>query len=68
MLGWLLWEEFPRDGKQHWKPQPTLPAAGALQLLAALIQRALGQGACHSLRRETKEQPGSPPSLSFSVQ
>lgn len=31
----MLWEEFPRDGKQHWKPQPTLPAAAvALQFLA----------------------------------
>lgn len=34
MLGWLLWQESPRDGKQHWEAQPTLGAAGVLQLLA----------------------------------
>lgn len=44
---------------------PCLPL-GLSSSLPALIQEVLGQGACYSLKRGTKEQPGFPPSLPFS--
>lgn len=53
-------------GSSTENPRPPSLPLWLCRSLPALIQEVLGQGACHSLKRETKEQPGFPPSLPFS--
>lgn len=57
---------FQWTGSSTENPRPPSPPLWLCSSLPALIQEVFGQGACHSLKRETKEQAGFPPSLPFS--
>lgn len=56
---------FQGMGSSTENPRPPSLPPWLCSSLPALIQEVLGQGVCHSLKKETKEQPGFPPSPFF---